>query len=171
MNNFSYKCDSYHQKIHSVKSVYNKLTDVADFLYSNDVITSLLLTVTQLTALQKSCYIILPIMFHTCNVMNFISGQLVLGTPNAALATKLKQYLPKLRKHLLNEGWQINSIRIKIQIFRTNTTSNIHHKLFLSNSAISTFTKLYNTLHNTTSNQSLKAALLKMISKNNKYKK
>jgi len=33
-----------------------------------------------------------------------------------AAAAKLRQVLPALKTHLCNRGWQVNSIRLKVQI-------------------------------------------------------
>ena len=35
---------------------------------------------------------------------------------NAATAAKLRQLLPSLQAHLHSKGWEINSIRLKVQI-------------------------------------------------------
>ncbi len=34
---------------------------------------------------------------------------------NTAAAAKLRQVLPALQSHLVNRGWQVNSIRLKVQ--------------------------------------------------------
>ncbi len=69
----------------------------ADFLHSHDKMAVILPTVTRMVALQKDCVAALPAMFDACAVLQFEAGQLVLSTPNAALAAKLKQQLPKLQ--------------------------------------------------------------------------
>ena len=72
--------------------------------------------VTRMAALQKDCAKLLPSMFEACDVLQYDADQLVLSTPNAALAAKLKQQLPKLQAHLVKSGWQVNVIRIKVQV-------------------------------------------------------
>jgi hypothetical protein len=37
---------------------------------------------------------------------------------NAAIAAKLRQLLPALQAHLRAKGWEINSIRLKVQMSR-----------------------------------------------------
>jgi hypothetical protein len=37
---------------------------------------------------------------------------------NAAVAAKLRQLLPALQAHLQTKGWEINSIRLKVQMSR-----------------------------------------------------
>jgi hypothetical protein len=39
---------------------------------------------------------------------------------NAAVAAKLRQLLPALQAHLQSKGWEINSIRLKVQMSRNN---------------------------------------------------
>lgn len=56
-----------------------------DFLRGNATMASLMPTVTRLAALQ-GCARALPAMFEHCDILQFESGQLVLATPNAALA-------------------------------------------------------------------------------------
>src|SRR5687767_13208362 len=92
------------------------VTGVTDFLRAHDKMATLLPALTRIAALQKECAAILPALFDACSVMQFEAGQLTLSTPNAALATKLKQQLPKLQDALLKRGWQVNAIRIKVQV-------------------------------------------------------
>ncbi|MBS0307872.1 MAG: hypothetical protein JSS58_02770, partial [Proteobacteria bacterium] len=77
---------------------------------------TLLPTVTRMAALQKSCETALPVLFESCSVVQYDADQLVLACPNAALASKLKQQLPKLQCDLIRQGWQVNAIRLKVQV-------------------------------------------------------
>ena len=45
-----------------------------------------------------------------------LSWSLILD--NAAVAAKLRQLLPALQAHLQTKGWEINSIRLKVQMSR-----------------------------------------------------
>ena len=90
------------------KSTTRTARDASDFLRANDKMASILPGVTRMVALQKACATTLPMMFELCEVLQFESAQLVLSTPNAALASKLKQQFPKLRESLLAQGWQVN---------------------------------------------------------------
>src|SRR4051794_26402534 len=92
--------------------------DATDFLRSHEQMASLLPAATRMIALQKDCGLIHPALLDTCAVAQFESGQLVLLTPNAAIAAKLKQQLPKLQEGLLKRGWQVNAIRLKVQVSR-----------------------------------------------------
>src|SRR5437016_287374 len=91
------------------KSSSSTSRDASDFLRGNDKMAALLPTLTRMAALQKQCAAGLPGMFEACEVLHFEAGQLVLSAPNAALATKLKQQLPKLQNYLLAGHWQVNA--------------------------------------------------------------
>jgi hypothetical protein len=45
-------------------------------------------------------------------------GNWCLILDNAAIAAKLRQLLPALQAHLRTKGWEINSIRLKVQMSR-----------------------------------------------------
>src|ERR1700739_211520 len=72
-----------------------------DFLRAHDKLATLLPAAARLVALQKDCAAILPTQFAWCSPLAFENGQLTLAIPNAALAAKLKQQLPKLQDNLL----------------------------------------------------------------------
>ena len=78
----------------SVRHAVKQPRDAADFLQSNDGLAALLPAVARMAALQKDCAALLPAMFDACDVLQYDADQLVLSTPNAALAVKLKQQLP-----------------------------------------------------------------------------
>jgi hypothetical protein len=42
-------------------------------------------------------------------------GSWCLLVPNASAAAKLRQMLPALQAHLRGRGWEVNSIRLKVQ--------------------------------------------------------
>jgi hypothetical protein len=89
---------------------------VLDFLRIDDKMASLLPAVTRMATLQKDCAELLPDMFRACAVLQFGGEQLVLAVPNAAIASRLKQKLPKLQESLNQRGWQVNAIRLKVQV-------------------------------------------------------
>ncbi len=141
--------------------------DAAEFLRGNDKIGALLPALTRMAALQKQCLAGLPSMFETCEVLNFDAGQLVLSAPNAALATKLKQQLPKLQNYLLLSNWQVNAIRIKVQV-----GTSLHNltprplppkQAHLTPHALSAFASLANSLEPTVHNDALITALASMV--------
>jgi len=79
---------------------------VTDFLRMHDKMAALLPAVTRLVALQEECVALFPALFAHCSVLQFEAGQLALAAPNSALATKLRQQLPKLQESLCRQGWQ-----------------------------------------------------------------
>jgi len=135
----------------------------ADFLRAHDKMASILPTVTRMAALQKDCSATLPAMFEACSILMFDAGQLVLSTPSAALAAKLKQQLPKLQDSLLKRGWQVSAIRLKVQVTKNLVKSVPSKQLSLPVRAVSALAELGNTLENSPRNEALKAALSAMV--------
>ena len=134
-----------------------------DFLRAHDKMAAILPAVTRMAALQKDCAAILPAMFNACTVLQFESEHLVLSTPNAALAAKLKQQLPKLQENLLKRGWQVNAIRLKVQVSPTFEKPAIAKQLILPAQAVSALATLGNALEDSPRNQTLKAAIAAMV--------
>ncbi|GAB3539859.1 hypothetical protein GCM10027343_08010 [Noviherbaspirillum agri] len=95
--------------------------------------------------------------------MQFEAGNLVLSTPNAALAAKLKQQLPKLQENLLKRGWQVNAIRIKVQVGKIAERKTPQKQLVLPDQALTALSDLNNSLHDSPQNQALKNAVAAMI--------
>jgi hypothetical protein len=138
---------------------------VASFLASNDKISPLLPTIRRNTSLQKECGTILSAIFDSCEVLQLADEQLTLSTPNAALASKLKQQLPKLQSQLQQRGWQINAIRIKVQVKKTVEKPLPVKQLVLSNPALRAFSELENNLEEIPQNDALKAALHRLVTR------
>lgn len=143
-------------------------TGAADFLRTHEKMAVIMPAVTRIVALQKDCAATLPAMFQACAVLQYESGQLVLSIPNAALAAKLKQQLPKLQDGLLKRGWQVNAIRLKVQVAKTHEKSRTSKQLTLSNQALSAFDALAVTLEDSPRNAALKAALGAMVRRHRK---
>ena len=135
----------------------------ADFLRAHDKMAAILPGVTRMVALQKACAAALPPMFVACAVVQFDSSQLVLSTPNAALASKLKQQLPKLQEALLGQGWQVNSIRLKVQVARTTPRTEKITPPILPPVATMAFAELGAALPDSPRNAALKAAIEAMV--------
>lgn len=136
-----------------------------DFLRANDRLASLLPAITRINALQNACAAILPTMFPMCSVLNAEGDHLVIAVPNAAVASKLKNQLPKLQDNLLKRGWQVNSIRLKVQVITPIEHVDKVKQLTLSNGAVSAFAELEKTLENSPANSALKAALSAMVNR------
>lgn len=135
----------------------------ADFLRAHDRMSSILPAVTRLAALQQDCAVLLPAMFELCAVLHVDAGQLILAAPNAALAARLKQQLPKLQDGLIKRGWQVNAIRIKLQVVQPRQNTAPAKQLTLPEQALSSLASLGETLEDTPRNQALKSALAAMV--------
>lgn len=136
---------------------------VSSFLAANDKISPLLPTIRRNASLQKECGSILPAIFVSCEVLQLMEEQLTLSTPNAALASKLKQQLPKLQSQLQLRGWQINAIRIKVQVKKVVEKILPVRQLALSDPAVHAFNALENALEDTPQNDALRAALHRLV--------
>ncbi len=146
----------------------SSVTAVTDFLRMHEKMAMLLPAVRRLAALQTECSAILPTLFDTCSVLRFESGQLTIGTPNAALATKLKQQLPKLQEWLIQRGWQVNAIRIKVQVSQPDVKPSNPKQLTLPSQAMSAFASLKDSLEDSPGNQALKEALRTLLKRHEK---
>ncbi len=122
-------------------------------------------TITNLTALQKECAAALPQLFLYCQVLHLESEQLTVAAPNSALASKLKQQLPRLQAALQKAGWQINAIRIKVQVNPVLQKEPVQKQLRLSDSAVQAFSNLEQRLEGSRQNEGLLAALRTLISR------
>jgi len=149
----------YQQGTHQAKTAKG----AADFLRAHDKMASILPAVTRMAALQKDCAATLPAMFASCVVLSFENDQLVLAVPNAALASKLKQQLPKLQDNLCKRGWQVIAIRLKVQVIQGIEKTEPIKQIQLSTQAIDAFKTLETNLETSPQNNALKAALRNMI--------
>lgn len=134
-----------------------------DFLRGNSTMAALMPTVTRMAALQKDCAAALPAMFQQCDILQFEDSQLVLATPNAAVAAKLKQQLPKLQGALQGRGWQVTAIKLKVQVTKSLAPVVHTRQLSLSGAAVAAFAELGEALPATRQNQTLIAALRAMV--------
>lgn len=134
-----------------------------DFLRAHDKMASLLPAVTRMVALEKDCAAILPDMFNDCAVLQFESDQLTLATPNAALAAKLKQIVPKLKDSLVKRGWQVSAIRLKVQVTKSLEKSRPSKRLMMPVQAVSALAALSTELEETPRNATLIAALNTLV--------
>jgi chromosomal replication initiation ATPase DnaA len=139
--------------------------DVVVFLRAHDKLATLLPAAARLVALQKDCAAILPSQFAWCSPLAFENGQLTLAIPNAALAAKLKQQLPKLQDNLLKRGWQVIAIRLKVQVVTEIAKKEMQPHPGLSIEAVAAFAQLESALEKTPQNSALKDALKKLVEK------
>ncbi|MBM3365859.1 MAG: DUF721 domain-containing protein [Betaproteobacteria bacterium] len=90
--------------------------DPLAYLRSDDTLAALLPTAQQVAELQAACETLLPTLFGRCQVLHLRQGILTIAAPNAALATRLRQIQPKLQQDLQGRGWDVEQIRMKIQL-------------------------------------------------------
>lgn len=134
-----------------------------DFLRANEKMAAILPAVTRMAALQKDCAAALPAMFNACAVLQFTSDRLLLATPNAAVAAKLKQQLPKLQDYLIKRGWQVSAICLKVQAGKNIEKPSPPKQLMLPDQALSALASLDGELEDSPRNAALKAAVAAMI--------
>lgn len=146
-----------------IKHKKNQSVEVNSFLRSE--IAHLWPTLSNITALQKECAIALPQLFLYCQVLQVQNEQLVLAAPNAALATKLKQQLPKLLLSLQKAGWQINAIRIKVQANQALHIEPAEKQCQFTDSALSAFSTLEQNLTGSKHNTELLGALRTLLNR------
>jgi hypothetical protein len=139
--------------------------DATDFLRKNDRIASLLPTAMRMAKLQRDCAAALPAMFTACDVLSFQDGALVLAVPSSAVAARLKQQVPKLQATLQQRGWQVESIRLKVQVTRSMPPAAQMRTLELPPTAVTAFEKLGDALPDTPQNATLIAAIRAMAAR------
>jgi hypothetical protein len=141
-----------------------------DFLRGSDKLSSLLPTVARIGNLQKDCRLILPPMYNHCEVLSLQEGTLTLAVPSSAVAAKLKQQLPKLQGGLQRKGWQVDAVRIKIQVGRALPVQDAPKpsSLVLPPTAVEAFDALGDALPQSKENAPLIAALKRLAEKRKK---
>jgi hypothetical protein len=137
-----------------------------DFLRSNERLASLLPAAMRIGKLQKDFRTILPPMYAGCDVLSYQDSVLVLAVPSSAVAAKLKQQLPKLQAGLQKKGWQVDSVRIKIQVGRALPQPQAEKRVLeLPPTAVQAFEELGHNLPDTAQNAPLIAALRRLAEK------
>ncbi|GGY50355.1 DciA family protein [Pseudoduganella albidiflava] len=138
--------------------------EATDFLRRDDRLAALLPAVQRMAKLQQDCAKVLPAAFNFCDILSFEAGQLVLSTPNASVAAKLKQQLPKLQEALSAKGWQIDNIRLKVQMMKAMATPPVERRqLVIPEVGVDSFARLSETLEPTKQNATLIAALKNLV--------
>jgi len=139
--------------------------DATEFLRSNDRLAALLPAAMRMARLQEDCKAILPAMFEHCDVMAFQEGALTLAVPSSALAARLKQQVLKLQHNLQTRGWQVDSVKLKVQVTRPLESEPLKKSLELPPRAVQAFEELGESLPDTPQNASLIAALRSLAAK------
>ena len=141
--------------------------DASDFLRGNDKLAALLPAAARLASLQRECVALMPASFAHCTVLQVTDGQLQIAVPNAALATRIKQMLPKLQAGLVDKGWPIESIKLKIQVVAPPLPPAVR-ELSLPARAVSSFAELDKNLEGHPRNEALKEALRNLVERRTK---
>jgi hypothetical protein len=139
--------------------------DVTDFLRSNERVAALLPTALRMADLQRDLGQALPALAANCDVLSFQDGALTLAVPSSAVAARLKQSLPKLQGALLACGWQVTSMRLKVQVTRAMPAQVETRVLALPPTAVDAFAQLGESLPDTPQNAPLVAALRRLAAK------
>lgn len=134
-----------------------------EYLQASNNIAALLPAVERMMTLQRDCVTALPTLFDGCTVMQFSAGQLTLSIPNASLAAKLKQRLPGLQETLCSRGWQVNAIRLRVQVNRQRVATAPVKQLAMPNAALQAFSALEHLLPSTPQSATLKEAVQAML--------
>jgi hypothetical protein len=138
---------------------------VTDFLRAHAKMASLLPTAMRMAKLQNDCAAALPPMFGGCDVLSFQDALLVLAVPSSAVAARLKQQLPKLQATLVQRGWQVESVRLKVQVGRALAPQVETRTLELPPLAVDAFAQLGESLPETAQNAQLIAAIRSLAAK------
>ena len=143
-----------------------KTREVFEFLQTSDKLSALLPAARRVGQLQADCEQLLPTLFASCRALQVREGQLQVAVPNAALATSLRQVLPKLQDGLREKGWAIDGIKLKVQPMPAEPQRPVkklaNHEL--PRNAVNSFAELASTLEDSP----LKIALQALVSRRNR---
>lgn len=140
--------------------------EAMDFLQSAEKLSAVLPTASRLAQLQQACARLQPQVFATCHVVNLDNGLLQIAVPNAALATRLRQQLPRLVAGLREEAWPVDDIRLKVQVMPARLPPPpTPAKRPLPPSALSSFSELESTLDTDPRNEALRDALRQLLAR------
>ncbi len=139
--------------------------EATDFLRSNERMARLLPTAMRMADLQRDVGMVLPAMAGNRDVRSFQEGVLVLAVPSSAVAARLKQQLPKLQSSLQGRGWQVESLRLKVQVTRAMPERVEMRTLELPETAVHAFEELGDSLPDTPQNAALVAAVKRLAEK------
>lgn len=146
-------------------------SDALSYLGVHERMAALLPTVKRIGAIQQACASILPDMFGPCAVLHFHAEQLLLAVPNAALAARLKHRLPRLQEELQRQGWQVNAIRLKIQMTPAAQRPEPVQTPHLPGQAVSALAELKDSLEDTPRNAALRAAIAAMVDRHKRNRR
>jgi len=89
---------------------------VIDFLNRHDTAAALVPAAQRALDLKKDLLMLLPTALREgCEAAGCDDGVLNLRVASASAAAKLRQTLPRIQSGLVDRGWEVSSIRIRIQ--------------------------------------------------------
>jgi hypothetical protein len=98
------------------RSMVASATSAIDFLQRHDAAAGLLPTAQRLLKLRRDVLALMPAALREiCEVTGFDDDTVVLHVSSAGAAAKLRQTLPRIRDGLLDRGWKVNAIRMRVQ--------------------------------------------------------
>jgi hypothetical protein len=154
---------SFHSNTKESFLVHQNQKSAVDFLRDNAGISTMLSATAHNLELRVQCVAALPSMFSNCEVLQYKNESLTLSISNAALASKLRQQLPRLRNKLLAKNWKISAVQVRVQVQQQSKKAPTISQRKLPSIAFSAFSSLVQGLEPSTSNETLKNAILKMI--------
>ena len=87
-----------------------------DFLRRDDTAAALLPAAQRHLQLRQDVLALVPAALReTCEVVERDDDTVLIAVPSASAAAKLRQTLPRLRDGLLDRGWQVTAIRMRVQ--------------------------------------------------------
>ena len=136
---------------------------VIDFLRRHDGAAALLPAALRNLRLGQDTLALMPaVLRETCEVAGCDDGVLILRVSSAGAAAKLRQTVPRLRDGLLDRGWQVSSIRIRVQPRAPDAPpgrSTKKNEASISTEGLAAFAELRNAL----ADSPLKAAVSRLI--------
>lgn len=126
---------------------------------------ALLPTLEKMAALQSDADRLLPGTPGACRILQLDGGQLLIAVPNAALATRLRQMLPKLQAGLREKGWPVEHIRLKVQMMsgEDRPPPRPPRQVALPPHAVQAFAHLAESLEASPQNAALREALQSLV--------
>ncbi len=138
---------------------------VIDFLRRHDGAAALLPAALRNLRLGQDTLALMPaVLRETCEVAGCDDGVLILRVSSAGAAAKLRQTLPRLRDGLLDRGWQVSAIRVRVQPHTAATRPEVRKQkndAAISSEGLAAFKDLRDTLEDS----SLKAAVDRLIAR------
>ncbi len=91
-------------------------TSAIEFLQRHDGAAGLLPAAQRILQLRQDVVALMPASLRdTCDVAGFNEEVVTVRASSAGAAAKLRQTLPRLRDGLLDRGWKVNAIRVRVQ--------------------------------------------------------